>query len=232
MSSMETKRRPFAVALFIGACCLALFACRRTDPRSTTIHVPDMTGERDVRIVTNAVVNEIWSRLAGPRSDYEVDLGKGIVLCHESSRLMSKPFQRHIEARIREVGFEAHVMGVGHNPPPPIDVGPDRPPLYPWPDRFTAVIRVPGMTTTRAANRVVDAIAFARVGRESEHVTIDRIARSVIVTRYESTLLALKDIEHAVACAGYTANDVPPDVGKAHPPPHGWNAVVVGKRES
>ena len=209
-------------ALALGAS--AVMSCRNSDVRTVRIEVPDMIGKKAVRIVTNAALDEISGRYDRLRHGYDVDLAKGLVLYHESSALLAPPYQRRIEARIQEVGFQARVVSAGLNPSSPINTVDG--PIREWPDRFTAVIAVANMMSCTDANIVVDAIAYARLGKDNDDITVDPASR-VVVARYESLRLAMKNIEYAIACVGFTANDVQARLGAQDALPHGWTPVML-----
>jgi len=99
-------------------------------------------------------------------------------------------------------------------------------PVQMWPGRFTAAIVVPEMVSNRDANRVVDAIAYARLGRDDRRIVADSSARTISAT-YESLLLAEQNIELAIAAAGYAANRVPADLGTPDSIPQGWSPVTL-----
>lgn len=151
--------------------------------RTVTVSVPEMADQRAIRIVTNAALDEVIGRYDGTQHDYEVDLAKRVVLYHEGPGLRSRDYQRKIEARIQEVGLDARVVEVRLNPPVPVPTA--NGPFQAWPDRFTAVISVPAMTGAMDANIVVDAIAYARLGKDDPRVWARRHPRSVVVT-YDS----------------------------------------------
>jgi hypothetical protein len=203
---------------------LASVSCRQSEVRTVTIHVPQMSDAAAVRIVTNAALDEIYGRNDGVRSDYEVDLSRKILLYHESQSLLAPSYQRRIEARIAEVGYPCKVTKVRLNPPAlvPTLEGP----VQTWPDRYTAVISVPGMTSNKDANIVVDAIAYARLGADDSRLSVSGTDRRVVAI-YDSMRLSRKNIEYAIACSGYDANDVPARLGAADAMPHGWAPVKL-----
>jgi len=65
-------------------------------------------------------------------------------------------------------------------------------------NRYTAVISVPEMTSNTDGNIIVNAISYARIGRDDPRISVMRVDRRVIAT-YESLQLANKNIEYAVA---------------------------------
>lgn len=216
-------RRHVLCAALLGGCILAA-ACRRSDVRTAVIDVPGMSDATSVRIVTNAALDEVVGQYDGIQNQYEVDLTRKLVLYHESRRLLSPEYQRRVEARILEVGFSARVLKVQLNPPPVVLT--DDGPIQMWPDRFTAMISVPDMTSNTDANIVVDAIAFARIGGDDPRVAANEKARRLVV-RYESLHLSLKSLEHAVACAGFEANNTPARLGRDDSIPDGWTHVQL-----
>lgn len=210
--------------LFVAAGLLAAMSCRRSDLRTTVIRVPQMTDARAIRIVTNAALDEVVGRYDGTKNDCEIDLANSSVLYHEGPRLQSPEYQRQLENRIREVGYEARVIRVALNPPSPVPTKDG--PVQIWPDRFTALIAIRGMSRNTDANRIVDAIAYARLGADSPRVT-PRPADRQLVATYEGISLSPRNIEYAIAGAGYTANTVEANFGKGDAPAMGWTPVKL-----
>ncbi|OQW94818.1 MAG: hypothetical protein BWK77_08485 [Verrucomicrobia bacterium A1] len=194
-------------------------SCSRSDVRTTAIHVPAMADATTVRIVTNAVLNELDGRTEMFQHGGDIELSKGLVFYHENERLRLPAYQRQILACIRQVGYEGGVLDVRASALPPYPSS--RGPLQFWPDRHTLVLSVPGMKTARDANVVLDAIAYARIGGDDPRIVVDPALRSVRVT-YNALVVARKNFEHAVACAGYDANEVPADLGGPDAMPRGW----------
>jgi hypothetical protein len=203
---------------------LAVISCRRSDVCSIVINVPQMSDERSIRIITNAALDEIVGQYDGMKNDCEIDLAKQTVLYHEGQRLLSTDYLRHIEACIGEVGLNAHAAGARLDPPPLVPTVDG--PVQEWPNRYTVVISVPGMKSVKDANVVVDAIAYARLGRDDPRITVSRESRTITAT-YESMALSLKNIEYAIACAGFEANDSATKFGTEVAIPHGWRPVTL-----
>ncbi|NQT93379.1 MAG: hypothetical protein HQ559_11510 [Lentisphaerae bacterium] len=219
------NRRILLVALGSLAVLVAAISCRRSDLRTAVVDVPGMDDARAVRIVTNATLDEVVGQFDGNKNAYEVDLSRKIVVYHESrQRLLSREYQRHIRARIAEVGFDARVIQAGLNPPPPVQTVNGL--IQTWPNRFTAVISVPDMGSATDANVVVDAIAYARIGRDDPRVNVSASSRRVMAA-YESIFVSLKNIEYAIACAGFDANRIPAKLGEEDALPHGWTPVSL-----
>ena len=218
------KKRLLFVFVAVAAGWLAVVSCRQSDIRTAVIDVPQMSRDRSIRIVTNAALDEVIGRYDGKRNDYEIDLSNRTVLYHEGQRLLSPDYQRHIEARIREVGFDARVIRVGLTPPAPVPTHDG--PVQMWPDRWTAVIEVREMASNTDANIVVDAIAYARLGREDPRIVVRPDSRQVVAT-YESLRLSEKNIECAIASAGFDANATPANLGAPDSLPHGWRRVKL-----
>lgn len=203
--------------------CASLASRHRDNERTVTVNVPQMASERDVRIVTNAALDEIRGRYDGIRHAYQVDRRNHAVIYHEGRRLLDPAFRAQIERRIREIGFDAHFTQAAANPPPPLRNG--RGELFhDWPGRITGVIAVPGLKSNTDANRIVNAISLARSGDDPEHVHLDRDARTLSVT-FNGLLTAPRNIEHAIACSGFAANGVPPRLGQQDAVAFGWGAL-------
>ena len=214
-------RTGLTVAMVIAGL-MAAVSCRRTDMKKVTISVPGMSDARSIRIVTNAALDEVVGRVDGIMHDYEVDLAGQVVLYHESGRLLAPEYQRRIVACISQVGFKAVVKSVRLNPPALVQTLDG--PAQTWPDRYTAVLAVTGMKDHTDANIVVDAIAYARIGRDDPRVSVNKRAQE-LVARYESLVVAPKNIEFAIACAGFDANQIPARLGGVDSIPHGWTPV-------
>ena len=209
-----------SIGLCIGV--LVALSCRRSDIRTVVVNVPQMTDDKIVRIITNAVLDEIVGRYDGVKHDYEIDLAKGLVFYHESHRLRSTVYQQLIQSRLKEVGYDARMMGARLNPPALVKMGDEYKQL--WPYRFTLTISIPGMKSGTDANIVTDAIAYARVGKDDPRIRVRRKSKSLVVT-YEGLHLSPQNVEVAIACAGFSANDVPANLGAADSIPYGWRPV-------
>jgi hypothetical protein len=163
-----------------------------------------MKSELDLRIVTNAALNEIVGRYVS-RHAYEMDVNRGLVLYHEGSQLLSREYQLRIVQSLGRVGYEARILVARHNPPP-TDLVLHGQLVQVWPDRFTAVISIPKLKSNRDANIVEDAIAYARTRDVPASVASDREGGALTVS-YSGQNTALRNIEHAIASSGFDAND-------------------------
>ena len=216
-----TKRMVLmATVSFVAA--MAVISCRRSDTRTAVIDVPQMSDAMAIRIVTNATLDEVVGQYDGVKNDFEVDLSRKLVVYHEGQRLMSRDYHRRLVDRIAEVGYSAQVISARFDPPTLVPTRDG--PYQMWPDRHTAIISVPDMESKTDANIVVDAIAFARLGRDDPRIEVDA-SRGRVVASYESIRLSLKSIEHAIASAGFDANRVPAKLGHPDAPAHGWKPV-------
>jgi len=85
-------------------------------------------------------------------------------------------------------------------------------------DVRTAEISVPEMKNNACAQLVVNAIG-KQVGVRTNNIEVD-LGRRMIVFKYDSLVLARKNLEFAIAEAGFRANDVPANLeaAKALPP--------------
>ncbi len=72
-----------------------------------------------------------------------------------------------------------------------------------------ARIHVPQMSGQACADRVVSVVRRVP-GVQADMITVDRERRDVAVP-YDSIKLSLKNIEYALAEAGFQANDIPAD---------------------
>ena len=207
-----------AVLCFGIATAVRIFCCR-ADPDVMCVHVPQMVDETGVRIITNAALDEILGRYDDVKRQIEIDMTRKLVLYHESDRLLHEAYRRHIEARLREVGLDAHILAARHNPPPPVAT--TNGPVQLWAGRVTAVISVPEMNSVTDANRAVDAISYARLGGDHPGISVGRNERKLTVS-YNGRQLASRNIEHAIVSAGFDANDI-----EAGPDslPDGWRPI-------
>lgn len=208
----------FDVCSLVAALCTC---CARDTRRTVEIRVPEMQSERDIRIVTNAALNEVVGRAAHQHA-YDICADKGVLYYYEGARLLARDYQRHIERCLREVGYEARIVAVEHRPAPAMPTPNGW--LQAWPDRHAAAISIPAMKTGLDAHRVVGAIARARTGDDPLRVTPDPAAHTVRVT-YDTNQLALKNLEGAIANAGYRANDTPARMGLPDSFPVGWTPI-------
>lgn len=75
-------------------------------------------------------------------------------------------------------------------------------------DIRVASIYVPGLGGAECAEPVLTALV--RGGVRPGDIQVSLETRTVVI-RYDSMGLALKNLEHAIAAAGFEANGVPPD---------------------
>lgn len=196
-----------AVAWLTGI--IVVTSCFRSDIHTTRIDVPSLTDAFAIRVVTNAVLNEVVGQYDGIPNSCEVNFENGLIVYHETERLRSPEYVRLIEKRIAEVGFPARVLRVESDR--------DR-------HRYRAIISVPDIKTNRDANIIIDAIAYARIGSDDPRIKADHSTRQVTAT-YDGRRLALKNIELAIASVGYQANDVPALLDRPDALPRGWTRL-------
>lgn len=207
---------------------LACLSCRVSRPRDTSIDVPDMRDERDVRILTNAVADEVAGQLEGVKYTFEIDVEQRLVMYHESPKLLQPEYRSAIQQRLAEVGYASRLLQARHNPPPPVPVVNSATPIQTWPYRCTAVLHIPAMTTRKDANIVVDAIGYARRGRDPNGLTMNPDTGTMHVD-YESMQLSIKNLEHAIAAVGYRANSLEALLGRDDAVADGWRPVQMSQ---
>jgi ribosome-binding protein aMBF1 (putative translation factor) len=216
-----------AIVLIAGL--VAVISCRKSDIRYAMIEIPGMSDARSVRIATNAALHEVVGRFDGIKNDTEIDLSRKVLLYHEGHRLVQPDYQQRIRARIAEVGYASKILAAGLNEPPKVKAM-DGNGVYRevqmWPQRCTAVIYVPEMNSQTDANIVVDAIAFARLGRDDVRIEVDTEARRIVAT-YESMHISQKNIEHAIAYAGLDANRLSARLGQPDSVPNRWTPIKL-----
>jgi hypothetical protein len=198
------KRACFLLALAL----VAAGGCRRRDVRTVTLAVPDMADDRAARIVCNAICIE----LARNDANIGVSLKEGTLQLSANAVLMNADLQSAILKEAADVGLSATLAGVK---PAPSDH---------WPDRHVLVLRIAGMQTNQKANIAVGAVTRAMNGQAAGDVRADPAARRVTVT-YDSMFLGRKNLEHAVANAGFRTDRIPVNLGFPDALPHGWSPL-------
>lgn len=85
-------------------------------------------------------------------------------------------------------------------------------------DIRTVEIKVPGLKNQACAQIIANAVG-KQVGVQSKGISMD-FERKIVYVQYESLVTAWKNLEFAIAEAGFQANEVPanPDAYKALPP--------------
>jgi|ETNmetMinimDraft_26_1059896.scaffolds.fasta_scaffold30785_1 hypothetical protein len=229
MTTSHTHRLPplLIIAMVIGLT-WACLSCRVSRPRETHIRVPDMQSERDVRIITNAVADEIAGQVEGTQYVFEIDVAQRLVMYHEGPNLLKAGYREAIRTRIAEVGYAARFLEARHNPPPPVRVANSPTPVQMWPYRCTAVLHIPEMASQTAANIIVDAIGYARRGRDPDALRPDPV-NGMMHVDYESMQLSIKNLEHAIAAVGYRANALGANLGNKDAVADGWRPVRMAR---
>lgn len=198
----------------------------RSDVRTGRFHVPELASERDIRIVTNAALEEILGRYDGVQHRYQVDLPRGLVVYHDPGLVTDAGFRDRVVSRIAEVGYAATFQQVARNPLPPARS--QKGELFDiFPGRHTAVIAVKGMKSNVDANRVVCAISLARTGDAPQSIQLDRAARTFTIT-FNGRRVGLKNIQHAIAASGFAADDLAARCGQPDAEPHNWTPLLPG----
>jgi hypothetical protein len=220
------------------------------------IEVPGMKDERSVRIVRNALENELSRR----DQNYTADVSQSLAGYIAGRVLQSQfdPIVQRIRVALDEVGHPAEAAGLQPIPYCPYCgewsalTGPTNnmfvcsnakpsaqcPRAIPaaimassdakdegWASRRQIVFRVPSLKTNRDANVIVAAIGRAMRGQDISGITPDPNKRVVLIA-YESLNLSVKNLEHAIANAGFDADDVPANLGGSDALPHGWQTAV------
>ncbi len=223
------KKNMLLLAIVLVAGVHAAISCRKHDIRYAFIDVPGMTDAKSVRIATNAALHEVVGRFDGIKNDAEVDLSRKLVQYHEGPRLVNREYQRRILERIAEVGYASKVVSAGLNEPPKVkakDADGNYHWVQMWPHRCTAIIYVPEMKSVTDANRVVDAIAYARLGRDDDRIDVNAESRTISIT-YESLNLSQRSIEHSIAYVGFDANQVRAKLGREDSVPNRWTPIKL-----
>ncbi len=86
-------------------------------------------------------------------------------------------------------------------------------------DIRTVELKVPEMKNSACATIIVKALEASTGVQPGSNIKVDLASRTVVVS-YESLVTALKNVEFAVANAGFAANEVPAnqDAAKKLPP--------------
>jgi len=222
MTLNRIRALPLAAALLL----LGTSSCRRSDMRVATIDVPEMEGERAVRIVTNSVANEVVGRMDRRQKEHKADLENGFFYYYEGPALKNVAYRESILGNIRDVGLEADVLHVWHCPPPPVKVENHPHPIQMWANRHALLLRIGDMKSAVDANRVVGAIARARTDGNTRGIVVDRVKRRLTVS-FDSMRTDITNMEHGVACSGYGANSVPDRLGADDAIPWCWEATTA-----
>jgi hypothetical protein len=188
--------------------------------RTVRVHVPDTSNERDIRIITNSALEEIRGNYDGVLHQYKVDLARGLVIYHEGANLMNGAFRGRVSERLSEIGYPATFRSVGPNPLP-LGHTADGKPFDSWPGRATAIISVPDMKTKQDANRIVAAISLARTGDAPRSIQLNRDSRIVTIS-FNGAFSGAKNIQHAIASAGFAADEIDARYGRADAEVHNW----------
>ena len=182
-----------------------------------------------VRIATNAALHQITGILEDDHAilhGCEISLSRRVVTYHEGRRLRQTDYRTRIQAAIQEEGYASQIVALHHNPLPPVIV-PDRVYPSPWQDRHTAILFIPDMTGIQDANRVADAIAFARAGGDIVEVVPDSTARTIELT-YDRFKLTRRNLEAAIAGVGVGTEPQNYPTGSENAVARGWRSLQEG----
>ena len=232
-SAGRTLLTILGVALLVGFSA----SCFRPDTESVTIHVPEMQSERDVRIITNAVLYEIVGRPGGPVQQNfrtQIDLPQQYVMHHASSQMISGRYRAELAAQMKAAGYESSLLTTGRNPDKTFRPNPAEPPVNTWPGRHSAVFKVPEMRTVSDANKVHHALSRVYTEMGIGLLEIDPAARKIHIRDYPARRTAIRNLEAAIANVGYAANDMPPYMGLPAAERKGWlsEPILLQKRPS
>lgn len=216
---MESATR-WRLALILAT--LAVVACFRVDIADLRLQVPDLNTARDLVLVTNAAQHELMGELPDPKHWCEIDLARSLVIYREGPRLRDPAYISRVMNALTEAGYPAEFQLVQHDPSPPIKASNWPDPIVEWPDRQVLVLHVPAMTQKVDANRVADALAFARLGGRLSNLVVDPVAKTVTIKGYNRRAAAEQNFEHHLANAGFAVAGWISGPGPAQPPARGW----------
>ncbi len=91
-----------------------------------------------------------------------------------------------------------------------------------WPDRHTLVVRIPELKSRLDANRVVDALAYGRVGGRLDRLHVDPVARTVSVATQNRRVSTGNNFAFRIATAGYGVAGWADGTAPSDPPARGW----------
>lgn len=199
-----------------------LTGCFRSDVAVLSLRVPDLATERDLVLVTNAAQSELMGEIAPCKHWCEIDLAGGLVRYYEGPRLRDPAYIRRLVSSLATAGYAAQVRGVRFDPPPAIRVVNYPHPVVEWPERHMVELAISEIKTRRDGNRVVDALAYARLGGRPEQLRVDPARRTVTISGQNRRQSASANYRFRIASAGYAVDGWPADCGQPDPPARGW----------
>lgn len=202
---------------------LVVTSCFRIEHRQLDLSVQGMTGSQDVILVTNAAQRELMGEWGDLRHQCRIDLASQTVLYSEGGRLSDPRYRESILNALRHAGYPATVVDLKADPSRPADLLGNRIDLVQWPDRHTVRLQVPGMMTTRDANRIADALAWARYGGRPPSLSVNPADGSVTIQGQNQRLATRMNYIHAITSAGFACSGHP--ACPAQSPPRGWVPV-------
>jgi hypothetical protein len=197
-------------------------ACFRMDATDMQLTVDGITSERDIVLITNAAQRELMGELPEIKHECHVDLPQSTISYFEGPRIMDSSYQRRILSALENAGYSATIKQVSHNPTAPMRVVNHHLPIVVWPDRCKMVVVIPSMTTVLDANRVADALSFARLGERPLNLSVDPITGIVRIHHQERRFTARGNYAHAITTAGYRVNGWPEITSGDAVPARGW----------
>ena len=213
--------RPLLRAL-PAAALLVLAACFRADFAPMTLRVPALATARDLVLVTNAAQHELMGDLPDAQHFCEVDLARSLVMYHETPLLRDPAYVRRLMGALEQAGYPARVVSLQHVPTPPIRVASEPQPVSTWPDRHLLVLEIPAMRAAVDANRVVDALAYGRLGRRPDGLIVDPAARTVSIAHQNRRSATPLNFAARIASAGYAVEGSAAMPAPASPVARGW----------
>ncbi len=212
-------KRVMPVLFLLSA--FAAIGCLRKEMHDAQIDVEGMTSDRDTALVTNAAQRELMGELPPIRHECRIDPSGGRVVYYEGPRLSDTAYQRRILAALAEIGYPATIRSVRHDPPRRLRIAGIELMLEEWPDRFSMELELGGMDTSGDANRVADAIAYARLGCRPVNLEVDPGSGTVTIRNQSRRLATPLNYAFAIATAGFTAGPLAA-YDEITAPPRGW----------
>jgi len=197
-------------------------ACFRMDAVDVQLTVNDISTERDIVLVTNAAQRELMGELPEIKHECLVDLAQSTMSYFEGPRLMDTSYQRRVLAALENAGYSATIKNVSHAPTAPLRVVNLPVPIVVWPDRCKMVVNIPAMRNTLDANRVADALSYARLGDRPLNLSVDPDTGIVRIHHQNRRATVRGNYAHAITTAGYNVDGWPEIKTGDEFPARGW----------
>jgi hypothetical protein len=217
-------RQWFTAFLAFSSLALAT-ACFRVDSSPMHVSVKGMDSRRDIVLVTNAAQRELMGEMPEINHLCAIDIPSSMLYYYEGPRVRDVQYQMRILSALDEIGYRGKIVGVKHLPSPPMMVMNYAQPVVLWPDRHVIIIQIPAMKNNMDANRVTDAMAYARLGGRPINLLVDDRNQSVMIAHHNKRLSSFGNYAHSIASAGYGITGWSERYEESEAPARGWIPV-------